>query len=60
MNLANIFIKLTYFSVCSRPSSQMPDPLACLDYQYVAALLQHGLNLAPSTEILVCIISFDI
>lgn len=41
-------------SMCERQQNQFPDPLACLDYQYAAALLKHGLHLADETEILVC------
>ncbi|XP_047494674.1 dentin sialophosphoprotein-like isoform X1 [Penaeus chinensis] len=40
--------------VCERRQKQFPDPLACLDYQYAAALLKHGLHLSDKTEILVC------
>ncbi|CAL4171596.1 unnamed protein product, partial [Meganyctiphanes norvegica] len=37
--------------MCVRNPAELPDPLACLDYQYVAALLLHGLNLDPESEI---------
>ncbi|XP_037789555.1 flocculation protein FLO11-like [Penaeus monodon] len=41
-------------TMCERRQKQFPDPLACLDYQYAAALLKHGLHLSDKTEILVC------
>ncbi|XP_042868138.1 uncharacterized protein LOC122250667 isoform X2 [Penaeus japonicus] len=41
-------------TMCESGEEQFPDPLACLDYQYAAALLTHGLHLSDETEILVC------
>ncbi|XP_063860445.1 uncharacterized protein LOC135100863 [Scylla paramamosain] len=40
--------------MCAREPRLLPDPLACLDYQYVAALLTQGLHLSDDTEVLVC------
>lgn len=48
--------RLTTFplsAVCAREPHFLPDPLACLDYQYVAALLTQGLHLSDDTEVLV-------
>ncbi|XP_042220283.1 serine/arginine repetitive matrix protein 2-like [Homarus americanus] len=58
-DMAYGFVKVGQFRVaatlmCEREPRMLPDPLACLDYQYVAALLTHGLNLSDDTEILVC------
>ncbi|KAK8749491.1 hypothetical protein OTU49_015394, partial [Cherax quadricarinatus] len=58
-NMAYGFVRVEQFraaanTMCSREPAHLPDPLACLDYQYVAALLTHGLHLDDHTEILVC------
>ncbi|XP_068241410.1 uncharacterized protein [Palaemon carinicauda] len=58
-DMAYGFVRVEQFRIaanimCSRKAEELPDPLACLDYQYIAALLTHGLQLPGHTEILVC------
>ncbi|XP_064079141.1 LOW QUALITY PROTEIN: uncharacterized protein LOC135196325 [Macrobrachium nipponense] len=58
-DMAYGFVRVEQFrlaanTMCSRRAEELPDPLACLDYQYIAALLSHGLQLPDHTEILVC------
>ncbi|KAG0726696.1 Ectonucleoside triphosphate diphosphohydrolase 5 [Chionoecetes opilio] len=38
--------------MCAKEPRLLPDPLACLDYQYIAALLTQGLHLSDDSEVL--------